>query len=84
MLTASNYNIRRAPKLFHEQIVLDDVNPGEVKRFSLLDLQGIKKPVFGYFYGKNLVIERNNLPKGIYCVFIYGRKIFSRIIVLPK
>ena len=84
MLTATNFTIRRTLKLYPEQIVLDDVNPGEVKRFSLLDLQGRKKSVFGYFSGNKLVIERNTLSKGIYCVFIHGRKIFSRVIVLPK
>lgn len=84
MLTATNFAIRRTLKLYPEQIVLDDVNPGEVKRFSLLDLQGRKKPVFGYFSGNKLVIERNALPKGIYCVLLHGRKIFSRVIVIPK
>ena len=82
MLTATNFTIRRTLKLYPDQIVLDDVNPVEVKRFSLLDLQGRKKHVIGYFIGKKLVIERNTLPKGMYCVFIHGRKIFSRVIVL--
>ena len=72
------------PKLCTEKIVLCDVNPVEVKGVSLMDIKGRKKHISGYFSGNKLIVERNTLPKGIYCVLIYGKEMSRRVVVLPE
>ena len=84
MLIIPNIASMNIPKMCTEKIVLGDVNPGEVKGVSLMDMQGRKKHISGYFSGNELIVERNTLPKGIYCVLIYGKETRSRVVVLPE
>ena len=84
MLINPNIASMNIPKMCTEKIVLGDVNPGEVKGVSLMDMQGRKKHISGYFSGNKFIVERNTLPKGIYFVLLYGKEMSRRLVVLPE
>ena len=73
---------KRKPKLLQEKMVLSDVDVKEVNTISLMDMQGRKKNVLSSFSERKLIIELDNLSKGMYCVIIDGGKKLSRLIVL--
>lgn len=76
--------IFKTPRFPYEKIILNDVNSGGVKRVRVLNVKGKEKQVDSYFQGSRLVIERNNLTKGIYCVLIYGKEIRGRVVIIPE
>ncbi len=82
MLNAREVIGKRKPKLLREKMVLSDVDALEVKRISLMDMQGRKKNVLSSFSERKLIIELDNLSRGMYCVIIDGSKKLSRLIVL--
>lgn len=84
-MLADSYNtIIKLPRFPIEKIVLNDIKSDEVRRISVVNVRGKEKRVDSYFQGSRLVIERNNLTKGIYCVLIFGKEIRSRVVILPE
>lgn len=83
MIVNLNRTIFKKPRFPIQKIVLNDIKSGEVERISVVNLLGKEKQVASYFQGSRLVIERNNLTKGIYCVLIFGKETKSRVVVLP-
>ena len=60
---------------------MNDIKSDEVRRISVVNVKGKEKQVASYLEGSRLVIERNNLTKGIYCVLIYGKEIINSLSV---
>lgn len=82
MLNAQKVIEKRKPKILREKMVLSDVDVKELNRISLMDMQGRKRNVLSSFSERKLIIELDNLSKGMYCVIIDGSKKLSRLIVL--
>ena len=84
MIVNLTRTIFKTPRFPIQKIVLNDIKSDEVRRISVVNVRGKEKRVDSYFQGSRLVIERNNLTKGIYCVLIFGKEIRSRVVILPE